>query len=154
MPGPGGSDFEELLRASRERMAKTGVVRERLRELTGNGESADGRIKVTCTAQDPLAELHIDARAMRLGSQELASEIRTAFRAAKTDLDRQVQQVTQEIYGDEGSPLDAVKDPAELRKSLNDMQEMFGSAGRQAQAVLDQLRGALGGDITPGRRPR
>ena len=152
MFGPGGMDFNEVLRSSRERMAKVTEVRERMAGLTGSAESSDGRVKVVCTSTDPLAELHIDPRAMRIGSEELAAAIRQVSRLAREDLDRQTREISQELYGDEDNPMDALRNREELKRNLTDMQEMFGKAGNDAQAVIDQLHKRLG--IRDPGRPR
>lgn len=144
MFGPGGMDFNEVLRNSRERMAKVTEARERMTGLTGRAESTDGRIKVASTAEDPLAELQIDPRAMRMGSEELAAAIRQVARLARTDLDRQGQEITDELYGDGQDPMDVLRNQDQLKKNLSDMQEMFGKAGNDAQAMIDQLRQGLG----------
>lgn len=137
-------DFNEVLRNSRERMAKVSEARERLAGLAGHAESTDGRIKVTSTSQDPLAELHIDPRAMRMGSEELSAAIRQVSRLAREDLDRQANEITREVYGDDDNPMDALRDPEQLKKNLTEMQEMFGKAGNDARAMIDQLRQGLG----------
>jgi DNA-binding protein YbaB len=144
MFGPGGMDFNEVLRNSRERMAKAGEARERMTGLTGRAESTDGRIKVASTAEDPLAELQIDPRAMRMGSEELAAAIRRVARLARQDLDRQAQEITDEVYGDDQNPMDMLRNPEEMKKNLADMQEMFGKAGDNAQAIIERLRQGLG----------
>jgi DNA-binding protein YbaB len=144
MFGPGGMDFNEVLRNSRERMAKVSEARERMAGLIGRAESADGRITVASTAEDSLAELRIDPRAMRMGSEELAAAIREVARLARQDLDRQAKEITDEVYGDDQNPMDALRDPERMKKDLADMQEMFGKAGNDAQAMIDQLRKGLG----------
>jgi DNA-binding protein YbaB len=143
MFGPGGMDFNDVLRNSRERMAKVNEARERMAGLAGHAETTDGRIKVTCTSEDPLAELQIDPRAMRMGSEELAAAIRQVSRLAREDLDRQANEITEELYGDQ-NPMDMLRKRDELEKNLADMQEMFGKAGNSAQAMIDQLRQGLG----------
>jgi DNA-binding protein YbaB len=137
-------DFSEVLRNSRERMAKVNEARERMAGLTGRAETADGRIKVASTSEDPLAELEIDPRAMRMGSEELAAAIRQVSRLAREDLDRQANDISAELYGEDDNPMDALRNRDELKKNLTDMQEMFGKAGNDAQAMIDQLRQGLG----------
>jgi DNA-binding protein YbaB len=137
-------DFNDVLRTSRERMAKVNEVRERMSGLTGRSETADGRIKVASTSADPLAELHIDPRAMRMGSEELAATIRQVSRLAREDLDRQANEISQEFYGEDDNPMDVLRNSEELKKNLSAMQEMFGKAGNDAQAMIDQVRHNLG----------
>jgi DNA-binding protein YbaB len=137
-------DFNEVLRSSRERMAKVAQVRERMAGLTGSAESSDGRVKVVCTSTDPLAELHLDPRAMRMGSEELAAAIRQVSRQAREDLDRQVDEITKEAYGEDDNPMDLLRNREELKENLTEMQGMFEKAGNDAHAMIDQLRRGLG----------
>jgi DNA-binding protein YbaB len=142
--GTDGMDFSEVLRNSRERMAKAGEVRERMAGLSGLAETSDGRIKVVSTSADPLAELHIDPRALRMGSDELAAAIRQTARRAREDLDRQAEEVTTEAYGEDGNPMDVLKDTDAMKQNISDMQNAFEKAGSDAQTMVDQLRRSLG----------
>jgi DNA-binding protein YbaB len=137
-------DFNEVLRGSRERMAKVAQVRERMAGLTGSAESSDGRVKVVCTSADPLAELHLDPRAMRMGSEELAAAIRQVSRQAREDLDRQANLIAEETYGQDENPMEALRDPERLKKNLDEVQDMFKQAGNDTQAMMDLLRRGLG----------
>jgi DNA-binding protein YbaB len=143
--GPDGLDFNAALRNSQARMAKAEEVRERMAGLTGHAEAPDGRVKVASTSADPLAELHIDPRAMRMGSEELAAAIRRTARQARADLDQQAQAITADAYGDDDvNPLDALKNKDAMTQSLGEMQEMFNKAGKDAQSMVEQLRHSLG----------
>ncbi|GAA1873197.1 hypothetical protein GCM10009736_46300 [Actinomadura bangladeshensis] len=62
---PDGLDLGDLLKQSQQRMAGLAAVREQMAHLKGRAESEDGRISVTSTPDDPLAEIKIDPRAMR-----------------------------------------------------------------------------------------
>jgi DNA-binding protein YbaB len=142
MFGPEGLDFTDVLSATRERMAKVEAVKGRLSELTGQAETADGRIKVVSTSDDPLAELHIDPRALRMGTEALAAAIKATARQARGDLDRQVREITAAEFGGE-NPMDMLKDKEELSKSMTDMQAMFEKTGRDARSMIEQLQRGL-----------
>ena len=144
MFGPDGLDFNAVLRNSQERVAKAKEVRERMVGLTGHAETPDSRIKVASTSADPLAELHIDPRAMRMGSEELAAAIRQTAQRAREDLDRQADEITAETYSDDQNPMDALKNTDEMKKSLGEMQGTFEKADKDAQTMIDQLRRGLG----------
>jgi DNA-binding protein YbaB len=61
-------------------------VRRRMEEARGRGESAGGQVAVELTPTGSLAALHIDPRAMRLGSQALTEAVLDAFRKAEEDV--------------------------------------------------------------------
>lgn len=144
MFGPDGLDISELMRQSQERMSKLAAVREQMTDLQGRAESADGRISVTSTTQDPLAEVKIDPRAMRMGSQELAAALQETARRARQDLDAQVEELTAREYGDTDNPMDALKDQDAMKKSLTEMQGVFEQAGRQSEQMIEELQRKLG----------
>ncbi|MBA9003169.1 YbaB/EbfC family nucleoid-associated protein [Thermomonospora cellulosilytica] len=144
-------DPAQALRQSEERMKVLSAVRAKMADLEGRAESADGRIRVTCNVRDPLAEIHIDPRAMRMSSQELAETIRETARRAREHLDEQVEELTAQQFGDTVNPLDLLKDPERLKESLSDMQNMFAKASSDAQTMLDQLQRQLGIRIDTSR---
>lgn len=151
MGGADWLDFDQVVRASQERMAKAQEIRARLSGLAGSAESPDGRVRVRSTAADPLADLQIDPRGMRMGSAELAAAIRHTARAAREDLDRQVAEITAEGYGDDENPIAAIRNSAELTKDIAEIQKTFENTGRDAQKIFDHFRQNLAG---PGATAR
>lgn len=144
MFGPNSADFNQLLSKARQRMAKAEEARERMAGLKGRAETPDGRIAVVSTAEDPLAELRIDPRAMRMASEDLAAAIRATARRARADLDRQAEEITAELYGDDENPMEMLRNQEEMKQRLSEMQGMFQKAGKDAQAMIDQIRQNLG----------
>jgi len=144
-------DAADALQQSQQRMKALSTVREKMADLEGKGESADGRVRVTCTSQDPVAEIYIDPRAMRMGSQELAEAIREAARRARAHLNEQVEELTAQEFGDTVNPLGMLRDPERLKESLAEMQNMFQKASSDTQRMLDQLQRQLGIRIDTGR---
>jgi DNA-binding protein YbaB len=142
VPGIDG-DFEALLRQSQERVEKILGLRDRTRDLTGTAETPDGRIKVTCTSEDPVAGLHIDPRAMRMPSGELATAIQETVRKALADRERQVENLASQEYG-EDNPMDLLNNKEAAMQALSEARTMFDRAGRDAQSVMDQLQQHLG----------
>lgn len=59
--------------------------------IKGNGEAAEGMIRVTAVVGGRLEGLEIDARAMRMTSVQLAEEIMVAANAALADLQAQIR---------------------------------------------------------------
>ncbi|TYB65389.1 YbaB/EbfC family nucleoid-associated protein [Nonomuraea sp. PA05] len=89
MTTPPRTGDPELDRALAEMAAGTARLEEvsrLLRETTGRGESAGGQVAVELTATGSLAGLHIDPRALRLGSHALVEAITEAFRQAEEDV--------------------------------------------------------------------
>ncbi|MEU8123207.1 YbaB/EbfC family nucleoid-associated protein [Spirillospora sp. NPDC049024] len=145
-------DVDKVLEDAQQRVAKMTAVREQTAKLTGHAEAADGRVEVTCGPHDPLSELRIDPRAMRMSAEELSEAIRSAAKSARRDLDRQVEELTAFQFGDSVNPLDAMKDKEKLKETLGEVQGMFEKAGRDTQAMIDQLRRNLGiADQAPRR---
>ncbi|MEV5560639.1 YbaB/EbfC family nucleoid-associated protein [Nonomuraea wenchangensis] len=63
-------------------------------DVVGQAESTDGKIRVRVSSSGQLVGLHLDPRAMRLGSQELASAIMELSRRATDDAARRLMEVT------------------------------------------------------------
>jgi DNA-binding protein YbaB len=63
-------------------------------QVVGQAASPDGKIKVQVSSSGQLTALHIDPRAMRLGSQELADAIMDLSGRAAEDAARRVMEVT------------------------------------------------------------
>ncbi|MFD0851076.1 YbaB/EbfC family nucleoid-associated protein [Actinomadura adrarensis] len=136
-------EFEALLRQSQERVEKILGLRDQTRDLTGTAETPDGRIKVTCTSDDPVAELHIDPRAMRMPSGDLAAAIKETVRKALADRERQVEQLSSQEYG-EDDPMALLSNKEAAMQALSEARTMFDRAGRDAQSMMDQLQQHLG----------
>ncbi|MEW9554440.1 YbaB/EbfC family nucleoid-associated protein [Nonomuraea sp. NPDC050783] len=73
-------------------------------DVTGQAESPDGRIRVRVSSTGQLAGLHLDPRAMRLGSQELADAIMELSRRAAEDATRRLVDVTRPYLEEERRP--------------------------------------------------
>ncbi|MBW8485269.1 YbaB/EbfC family nucleoid-associated protein [Actinomadura parmotrematis] len=144
MAGFNSTDPQELAKAAIERTQRLARLREEMTGLRGHGESGDGRVSVICAPNDPLAELRIDPRAMRLGSEELSSAVRAAARAARQDLDAQVQRLTEAEYGTDTDPLAALRNADQLMASLKETQHMFEKAGRDSQLMMSELKRRFG----------
>jgi DNA-binding protein YbaB len=63
-------------------------------DVVGQAASTDGKVRVRVSASGQLVGLHIDPRAMRLGSQELAETITELSRRATEDAARRVMELT------------------------------------------------------------
>jgi DNA-binding protein YbaB len=63
-------------------------------DVVGQAASTDDKVRVRVSASGQLVGLHIDPRAMRLGSQELAETITELSRRATEDAARRVMELT------------------------------------------------------------
>jgi DNA-binding protein YbaB len=87
----GLAEYEQAIAA---RIAQAHELSNRMREVRGTGEAADGLIRAEVTAAGRLVGLRLDPRAMRLDSQTLAEEILAAADRAGADATRQVGALT------------------------------------------------------------
>ncbi len=136
-------DFEEMLRASERQVADAGELERRTADMLGRAESSDGRVKVAWSAENEFAELAIDPRALREGSEKLAETIMNVTRTAKQDLQRQVKELTEELFGASGNPMEVQPDPAELQETIEGVRDLFSGGLRDANRLLEQMRKAF-----------
>ncbi|TDB82952.1 YbaB/EbfC family DNA-binding protein [Actinomadura sp. KC216] len=139
MTGP-EFDLEKILRASERQVANAEEMKSRTADLLGHAESDDGRIKVEWGPFGELSKLQIDPRALRDGSEKLAETIVEVAREAKQDLQRQLDDLTSEVFGPDGNPADLQPDPAELKETIAGIQDLFTGGLRDATKVFDQMR--------------
>jgi DNA-binding protein YbaB len=148
------ADFSEgLERFQRDveaQMGDFGKMRESIREAVGRGEAADGQVVAEYTVEGGVSRLDLDPRAMRMGSQELAQEIRTAVNAAAADFQAKVREASVAMF----NATDAQKaiDPSAALASLDKMSNGFagqmkelarelGLQQQRAKEAMDNYRG-------------
>lgn len=110
------------------------VAKERLAALVGTGTAADDRIRVTWAAATGLDQLHLDPRAMRMPSQDLADAIKQAIAAAMADLRRQTAEVLKEEVG---------AAPGGSTAKIQEMHEAFSSQMNDITTRVDDARRAM-----------
>ncbi|MFI0407763.1 YbaB/EbfC family nucleoid-associated protein [Actinomadura sp. 3N508] len=137
-------DLDKLLRASERQVANAEEMKSRTAELLGRAESDDGRIKIEWGPLGELAKLQIDPRALRTGSENLAETIVEVAAAAKQDLQRQMDDLTSEIFGPGGNPDEIQPDPAELQETIAGIQDLFTGGLRDATKIFDQMQRNFG----------
>jgi DNA-binding protein YbaB len=127
---------EQTTRAGRERIAAVAQFRERIGELVGRGETVEGKVAVEATTTSPLNSLHIDPRAMRLSSEELAAAIQDAFTAANDNLREQSRRLMDEV-GLTAQTSQAHMD--EMRATVEQAQRDLNESVRGAAQRLDDI---------------
>ncbi|MBY8874453.1 YbaB/EbfC family nucleoid-associated protein [Micromonospora sp. PLK6-60] len=133
----------QMMARMREELRRGDELRSRLAGLTGRAESPDGLVAVTCTADDPAHELHLDPRALRRPSEELAELLQELLREARTDLRRQTDEALRELGGGAG-PQSLVHDPAAAQAKLAQLNELVSGPVRDSVQMLERMRRQLG----------
>lgn len=139
MPDPTDVPSDPL----RDRMARVAQLRDRLAELTGHAESPDGLIKVTATTDDPLHDLQLHPRVLKLLNAELATAIQETATAARKDLKRKADEALSAVVGP-GDPAHLLADPAAARARLQELTEDARRVGEDTAAAFERLRQQLG----------
>jgi DNA-binding protein YbaB len=123
----GYADVDRYVQDAQRAAEGMRAARVRIAGLVGRAETSNGRIRVAWAAGTGLDELHIDPRAMRLRSDELASHISGAITDAMTDLRRQLNEV---LRDEAGVPADGET------VRLDDMRDAF---NQRMDALTDRL---------------
>jgi DNA-binding protein YbaB len=132
----GNLDIERLIRISEEHSAKVKEMQERSADLTGQAESKDRRIKVTCTVAGGVTDIHIDPRAMRMPAEKFAETLKTLIHEANADLQRQLSELMAETYGEDANPM-------KFMQNQEAVQERIRAAGAAFDRTLDDAMGEL-----------
>ncbi len=114
------ADMESALQKARAQSEKIKEMQSELLALVGRGEAADGKVRVEYATGVGMQNLQIDARAMRMASQDLSEAITSAVREAMNDLQAQTRAVTSAGLGDMG-------DTEKLRSQVAAAQREFDS---------------------------
>ncbi len=114
------ADMEATLKRARIQAEQIRDLQDELMALVGRGEAADGKVRVEYATGVGMQNLQIDARAMRMASQDLVEAITSAVREAMDDLQRQTRDLTRAKLGDLG-------DTDKLRSQVAAAQREFDS---------------------------
>ncbi|TQS26070.1 YbaB/EbfC family nucleoid-associated protein [Microbispora sp. KK1-11] len=83
---PGGSDLElleQMIRQAEDVMRGLADVQAGIRQVTGEGEGADGLVRARADGRGQVTAITLDPRAMRLDAAVLSAEVTRAIRAAQ-----------------------------------------------------------------------
>ncbi|MFI0404523.1 YbaB/EbfC family nucleoid-associated protein [Actinomadura sp. 3N508] len=132
------NEFERMLSETRSLLDQVhggGARPPGTEEVEGQGTAADGKVRVVAGAGGELTSVELDPRAMRMPSEELAEEIRTAVndalrelraksRTADTAIDPEVLAGRLRDAQDQG-----LRQMAAFTQSLDDLMKQIGARG-------------------------
>ncbi|MFF0251302.1 YbaB/EbfC family DNA-binding protein [Micromonospora zamorensis] len=101
--GAAGRRLDEWESSLAERAARAKTLSARMQELTGTAHNTDRTIDVTVECSGLLIGLRLDERIRQQPAARTAQQILETTRAARTDLLRQVRELTVEFLGDDAS---------------------------------------------------
>ncbi|GAA3701106.1 hypothetical protein GCM10022224_078770 [Nonomuraea antimicrobica] len=90
----GDLELDRLISEFQANSAEFSDVIRRVEDVVGEAESKDGNIRVRVSSSGQLVGLHIDPRAMKIGSQELSEVIVELSQTATEDAARRLMEVT------------------------------------------------------------
>jgi DNA-binding protein YbaB len=134
---PDRFQVEDLHRSEDALSALTEVLAE-IQRVTGEGEAADGLIRVVVDSAGRAAGVTVDPRAMRLGSEVLAEGVRDAFNAAQDDLQAKSGRLIAGALPEGVTQEDAGH--GQMRGRFEEIAESFDRAMRERQAAFDRIR--------------
>lgn len=137
-------NVDKLVNEAQQRFARLSELRERMSTFEGHAQTEDGRIRATYTATGGLTHLHLDPRAMRMGSEELAETIVSVVQQAARDLQEQNHQAMTEVFGEDENPMRYLTDQQAIQDRANEMQRNFNRTMNDVMGELDRVRRRLG----------
>ncbi|GAB2816545.1 hypothetical protein GCM10027176_21510 [Actinoallomurus bryophytorum] len=124
---PGGGSVKDLVSLIAEQNTRLRETQAQLTQLRGIGCSADERVRVEVDRFGALAELRIDPRAMRLGSEALAEAILDAARQGARDAEARAEEMMRPLV-------------EEMTETTRMDPGRAGFAGPELEDILDVLR--------------
>jgi DNA-binding protein YbaB len=98
----GEPELDRLMTEFRANSKEFSDVMAEMGDVVGQAASTDDKVRVRVSASGQLVGLHIDPRAMRLGSQELAETITELSQRATEDAARRVMELTRPYLETDG----------------------------------------------------
>ena len=96
----GNDEVDRLLSRVSEQVEQLEKTREEFTEMRGEGEAAEGMVKVSVRPGGAIDTININPRAMRLGSEALAEAITEAAHAAEKNVTERMTEIMQPLIGD------------------------------------------------------
>jgi DNA-binding protein YbaB len=135
------ADFDRLMEQTRAALRElrngdlSGTEDEETEEIVGEGEAADGRIRVAAIVGGALKSVEVDPRAMRMSSEELGEQIVVAVNAALEDLKTKVSESA-------GAALQGF-DPEALAEQMLELQDQSVRQMSQFTAGMEDMLGRI-----------
>lgn len=121
--------LDASLKDAERNLDRAKELQERLSSVIGRAESKDGRVKIECANEKGITKVHLDPRALRMASEELAETFTAVAQEAMADLQKQTQAAIREAFGGgkEAFDLEAARErrkevDATFRRALGDAQ--------------------------------
>lgn len=118
--GPAVERIDEWERGFAERAAQAKELAERTAQLSATVRGAGGLVEVTLDSNGQVTGLRLDEEIRRQSASTTARQILDAIRAAKSDLIRQVGEVTAETVGVDSETGRAVLAGLDARLAVDD----------------------------------
>jgi DNA-binding protein YbaB len=94
-------ELERLADQAEQALRRLEQQQEDLKEITGKGECEGGEVSATTDASGRLEKIAFGRHALRMSSEELATKVTAAIRAAQQDAESQTREGTQKVIGEE-----------------------------------------------------
>ncbi|WP_433244245.1 YbaB/EbfC family nucleoid-associated protein [Streptosporangium sp. CA-135522] len=132
-------DVEKLLKGADEQFARMEEMQKSMADLVGRAEDDDGLVTVEY-ASEGIRELQLHPKAMRLSAGELAEKIKVVVADAAQDLQKQVNEVMAELFGEEDNPMSYINDPEKAINQIKDAEDAYNRTFDDVMGELDRIR--------------
>lgn len=139
----GGVDFDRILKNADQQMSRAAELEASVSELVGRAEDEDGFVTVEF-AGGSLKDLVLHPKAMRLSSGELAALIKGVVAEAAADLQRQLNEVMEEAFGEE-NPMRFGTDPEGAMEQVRQAESAYHRTFEEVMGQLDRIRQRMEG---------
>jgi DNA-binding protein YbaB len=135
----GNIDMDRLLSGVDEQFTKAEELQKAMTALVGRAEDEAGLVVVEY-AQEGLRTLDLHPKAMRLSAGELSEKIKAAVQDAALDLQRQVNDLMAEVYGEESNPMRLLENPDRALRQVKQAEASYERAFEDVMGELDRIR--------------
>ncbi|NUP00432.1 MAG: YbaB/EbfC family DNA-binding protein [Nonomuraea sp.] len=138
----GNIDMDRLLRGVDDQFTKAEELQKAMADVVGRAED-DDHLVLAEYAQEGLRTLDLHPKAMRLSAAELSEKIKAAVQDAALDLQRQVNELMAEVYGEESNPMRLMENPDRALRQVRQAEASYERAFDDVMGELDQIRRKL-----------
>ncbi|WP_067172435.1 hypothetical protein [Microtetraspora niveoalba] len=135
-------DIDQLMRRGDQQIEQMRRFEQVMSDLVGRAQDEDRLVTVEY-AGDGLRELELHPKAMRLSSGELAEKIKETIKAASEDMQRQVEEASEQVFGKEDNPMGLLKDPDAVMDKIKEAEGLYNQTFDDVMADLDRIRRRL-----------